>query len=180
MTDITLVPMTAHELEIFIHTEIVDCAESHVQEGSWSRCDALRLAREELTTMTDWERQAAMSESQRLWTAVMPTGQRVGWLWVKLPPPGHWAGSAFLCQMTVRRDLRRQGFGRGMLAALEERLAQDGASELRLNVWEENEPAKALYTAAGYQLVHQFETMRQLRKVIGVQPAAATEMPRAG
>ncbi|MGE3268656.1 MAG: GNAT family N-acetyltransferase [Chloroflexota bacterium] len=178
MSDITLVPMTAHDLELFIHTEILDCAESHVREGSWARREALRLARDSLTTVTTWERQATAVECQRLWTAVTATGQHVGWLWVKLPPAGPWTGSAFLCQMTVRRELRHQGFGRGMLAALEAQLARDGLTELRMNVWETNGPAKALYASAGYALAHQFETMRQLRKLIG--PAADTELARAG
>lgn len=164
MPDVTLVPMTPQDLEAFIDEEIVDCAREGVLDGTWSRRGALGRARAQLLTVITWEHQATTDEHQRLLTAVTADGRRVGWLWVKLAPAGPWSASAFLCQMTVARALRHQGYGRAMLAALEERLAGDGIDEVHLNVWESNLPAKCLYAAAGYELAAQFPSMRQLRK----------------
>jgi ribosomal protein S18 acetylase RimI-like enzyme len=71
----------------------------------------------------------------------------VGWLW--LTPLED--GIAFLEQITVAEAMRRRGHGRAMLAALEELLAREGIQELRLTVNRGNEPARALYAAAGYE-----------------------------
>ena len=40
----------------------------------------------------------------------------------------------------------------------------EGITDVRLNVYESNLPAKCLYEAAGYELSAQYPTMRQLRK----------------
>lgn len=161
---VTLAPMTPLELDGFIREEIADCASTHVRDGSWPRGRSLALAREELSQVTSWEREAATVSGQHLLTAHTEDGLTVGWLWVKLPPPGPWAGSAFLCQMTVAHAHRRQGYGRAMLTALEERLTAAGMTELRLNVCQENEAAKALYATCGYEVWQRHQTMRQLRK----------------
>jgi ribosomal protein S18 acetylase RimI-like enzyme len=167
---VTLAPMTPQELDGFIREEIADCASAHVRDGSWPRGTSLALAREELAPVTRWEREATRVSGQHLLAAHSGDGLTVGWLWVKLPPPGPWAGSAFLCQMTVARAHRRQGYGRSMLTALEEWLTAAGMTELRLNVCQENHAAKALYATCGYEVWQRHQTMRQLRKRL---PAAA-------
>ena len=164
MPDITLVPITAQDLEAFIDEEVADYADERLLDEGWSRRDALDWARAELRTVITWERQATTAERQRLLTAITPDGRRVGWVWVKLAPPGAWSTSAFLCQMTVMRGLRHQGYGRAILAALEALLTNEGTDELLLNVWESNLPAKSLYHAAGYTRVAQLPTMRRMRK----------------
>ena len=164
MSDVTLVPMTARELDAFVDEEVADHAHECVLDGAWSRRDALERARVELARVIAWEHEALAAEGQRLLTALDVNGDRVGWIWVKLGPPGPWSTSAFLCQMTVARPFRHHGYGRSMLAALESFLASDGITELSLNVCESNLPAKGLYAAAGYLLGEQYPTMRQLRK----------------
>ena len=164
MPDVTLVPITAEDLDAFVEEEVADHARERVVDGTWPRRDALERARAALVRVIGWEHEALTAERQRLLTATDVKGARVGWLWVKLGPPGPWSTSAFLCQMTVARPFRRRGYGRAMLAALEAMLAKEGITDLRLNVCEANLPAKALYAAAGYRLAEQYPTMRQLRK----------------
>lgn len=161
---VRLAPMLSPELEAFIDEEINDCACSHQRDGSWPRCESQARARAELSGVVERQRAATSQGDQRLLAAHTAGGETVGWLWVKLPPPGAWAGSAFLCQMTVAREHRRRGYGRAMLAALEALLAAEDITELRLNVWEENCAAKALYASAGYEVWQRHETLRQLRK----------------
>ena len=185
MPNVTLVPMTAQDLEAFIDEEVADLADERVLDGTWSRRDALERARVALRTVAAWEHRAVTDERQQLWTARNLARQRVGWLWVKLGPPGPWSTHAFLCQMTVARSFRHQGYGRSMLAALESMLADQGIDELRLNVWESNVSAKCLYTAAGYRLAAQFPTMRQFRKRLrsgerSAEPLMSTEATRTG
>jgi hypothetical protein len=45
-------------------------------------------------------------------------------------------------------------------------LAREGITDVSLNVYESNLPAKYLYAAAGYELSAQYPTMRQLRKCL--------------
>ena len=175
---ITLVPMTAHELDAFIGEEIADCASAHLRDGSWARSECLARAQAELAGVATCQREAVTADAQRLLAAHAADGQTVGWFWVKLPPPGRWAGSAFLCQMTVARAHRRRGHGRVMLAALEALLAAEGLTELRLNVWEENCAAKALYESAGYTVWQRHATLRQLRKSLDV-PCTVAEATAA-
>jgi GNAT superfamily N-acetyltransferase len=164
MPAVTLVPMTAQDLESFIDEEVADYARERVLDGSWSRGDALERARAELARVIAWEHEAVTAQRQRLLTATDASGAHIGWLWIKLGPPGAWSTSAFLCQMTVARSYRRRGYGRSMLVALEALLAGEGVAELCLNVCEPNLPAKCLYAAAGYRLAEQYPTMCQLRK----------------
>ena len=80
--------------------------------------------------MLEREHAEAAEEGHRLWSAIDPAGGSVGWLWVKpidLTP----SRGAFLHQITVARTSRRQGYGRAILAALEEVLARHGVDELR-------------------------------------------------
>jgi ribosomal protein S18 acetylase RimI-like enzyme len=181
---VALAPMTAGELDAFIREEIADRARVH---AGGEDCDpdtgdclgepppqALAQAERELATILRWEREAASAPEQLLLAARTEAGQPVGWLWLKLPPPGRWKGRAFLCQMTVARAVRRQGYGRAMLAALEQDLTARGFTELCLNVWEENDAAKALYASAGYTIAQQCKTLRQLRKHLVAQPASPT------
>lgn len=165
---VTLEPMAPRDLEAFIDEEVADYADERVLDGTWSLRVALERSRAELARVIGWEREAVTAERQRLLSARDSDGECVGWLWVKLRPPGPWSTSAFLCQMTVARAYRHRGYGRSILAALEALLAVEGITELRLNVCESNLPAKCLYSAAGYLLAEQYPTMRQLRKRLSV------------
>ena len=163
---VTLIPMTHQDLEAFVDQEVADYADERVFDGTWSRHDAPERARAALVRVIAWEHEALTAERQRLLTATDVNGERVGWLWVKLGPPGPWSTSAFLCQITVARPFRHHGYGRSMLAALEALLAKAGITDLRLNVGESNLAAKSLYAAVGYRLAEQYPTMRQLRKTL--------------
>jgi ribosomal protein S18 acetylase RimI-like enzyme len=180
MIDVALIPMTAQDLEAFIQEELSDCAVDHVLDGTWSRREALGQAQAALSNVITWERSALTSERQRLWTAINTWGERVGWLWVKLTPPGTAPTSAFLCQVTVARAFRHQGYGRAILAALEDLLAGEGIAELSLNVCESNLSAKSLYRAAGYELAEQYPTMRLLRKCLDGAATSCNTVPLTG
>jgi ribosomal protein S18 acetylase RimI-like enzyme len=110
------------------------------------------------------EVEAAVQAGEELWAAWDAGGGTVGWLWVKYSVAGLPPSAAFLYQILVKPEFRRQGYGSAMLAALEHLLVAAGRSELRLNVWEANEAARRLYERAGYVLVERFPAKRQLHK----------------
>jgi ribosomal protein S18 acetylase RimI-like enzyme len=147
MVNVTLIPLTEDEREAFFVEEVANYADQQVRDAGWSRDDALDRARAELTPVLERDYFEGARRGDRLWSAADGTGRTVGWLWVKPLEPA----VAFLEQITVAEAVRRRGYGRAMLAALEEILARDGIEELRLNVNRANEPARALYAGAGYE-----------------------------
>jgi ribosomal protein S18 acetylase RimI-like enzyme len=163
MGEVTLIPLTEGERKAFFIEEVANYADQQVRDAGWSRHEAPERAREELTPVLEREYAEGVEEGHQLWSAVDGTGRSVGWLWVK--PLGNASSRvAFLEQITVAQTARRQGYGRAMLAALEELLARDGIDELRLNVFRANVAARALYAVAGYEQTGEDEGRCFLRK----------------
>jgi ribosomal protein S18 acetylase RimI-like enzyme len=163
MGEVTLIPLTEEERKAFFIEEVANYADQQVRDAGWSRHEALERAREELTPVLAREYAEGVEEAHQLWSAIDGTGRSVGWLWVK-PLGDASLRVAFLEQITVAQTARRQGYGRAMLAALEELLARGGIEELRLNVFRANAAARALYAAANYEHAGEDERRCFLRK----------------
>lgn len=110
---------------------------------------------------------AAACAGDLFWAALASDGSTVGWVWVTCSEPGAPAEAAFLSQILVVSERRRQGYGRAMLSALETALTSLGFGELRLNVWDSNTAARELYAASGYELAYPLPGKQQLRKRLG-------------
>ncbi len=165
---ITLVQLTGHDREAFVREEIANYAAERIRDAGWAEPEALDRARAELGRELDRELAEAEERGHDLWSAVNADGMTVGWLWVK-PTDGR-PRSAFLYQITVAEALRRRGYGRAMLGALERRLAAEGIEELRLHVNLGNLPAQRLYAAAGYEQADEDLRVRLLVKALRARP----------
>ena len=166
---LALAPMSSREREAFAEAQIADYADwllLHARAGSPCSAQAQAQARAEIRA----DLAAGALAGDLFWTASASDTLALGWLWVKCTVPGLPPGAAFLYQIQVVTSLRRQGYGRAMLAALEHQLATMGYRELRLNVWDSNAPARQLYEAAGYQLIEQLAGKRQLGKHLPPSP----------
>lgn len=161
MLPTTLVPLPRDEREAFTVAQIEDYAAWLIDRGDVTD---LAAARERARAEIEPEMATALASGDPMWSAHDEDGAVVGWLRVKTALPGLPPGAAFLEQILVRPDARRRGHGLAMLAALEDTLAQRGASELRLNVWDTNEPGRRLYDRAGYELAERLPSKRELRK----------------
>ena len=150
MPDVTLIPLTEDDRDAFLEQEIADYADQQVRDADWPRDDALERSRAELTPVLNREFAEGVERGDQLWTARDSAGSRVGWLWVT-PVDDAAAQIVFLEQITVAATLRRGGYGRAMLAKLEELLAGKGVDELRLTVFVGNTAARRLYDSAGYE-----------------------------
>ncbi|MFF9807499.1 GNAT family N-acetyltransferase [Streptomyces coeruleorubidus] len=71
---------------------------------------------------------------------------------------GRWAGFA---AVEVDPDLRRQGLGTAVMAALARRALDEGASAAWLQVEAENEGARALYAGMGFTAHHAYHHYRE-------------------
>ncbi len=79
--------------------------------------------------------------------------------WVALsepPRPGAW-----IYAIEVDAAVRGKGYGRALLAALEDRVREHGVATIGLNVFGENHVARRLYESAGYET-----TSLQMRKTV--------------
>jgi ribosomal protein S18 acetylase RimI-like enzyme len=159
---VTLVPLDGRDREAFVQEEVANHAEQQVRDAGWPRPEALERARAELLPTLERELDEAAQRAHAVWSAVGPDGVTVGWLWVQ--PSRQRSRSAFLYQITVAAPFRGRGYGRAMLAALEERLVRDGIDELLLHVNVGNLPARRLYAAAGYERVGGDRRVCRLRK----------------
>ena len=164
MVGVVLVDLTEAECDEFIREDIAGYAEQLAAGEAMPLAAATERAHDELLPRLRKEHASAVANGHRRFTAVGADGTSVGWLWVTPPEPGMPTESAFLYQILVKPASRRRGYGQGMLAALEDALAADGIVELRLNVFDTNERAKALYSRAGYDLVRALDGRNQLRK----------------
>jgi len=63
-------------------------------------------------------------------------------------PPGDYA---IVAELLVRREYRRRGYARALLAHGERYAASQGAAELRIGVLSDNTAARALYLAYGFR-----------------------------
>jgi len=171
---VVLAPLTLEERRAFTSALVTDYVDSLVSRGEVADpVAAFARARAEIEA----EVEAAVQASEQFWTAHTAQGATVGWLWVKCSPQGLPPSAAFLYQILVKAEVRRQGYGTAMLAALEDVLAAGGWSELRLNVWDTNEAGRRLYERAGYKLVERFAAKRQLHKRL---PPADPIRPEVG
>jgi ribosomal protein S18 acetylase RimI-like enzyme len=155
---IALVPLTDADREELVREDVANYAEEQIRDAGWSRETALDRARAEFVPVI--ERELA-DPAWRIWSARNADEATVGWLWVE---PGESPGSAFLYQITVAERFRRRGYGRAMLAALEERLTSEGVGEVVLNVNVANVPAQRLYASAGYERIADDGRVFRLRK----------------
>jgi len=158
---VVLTPLTLDERGAFTSALVADYVDFLVDLGEVADpVAALARARAGIES----EVEAAVQAGEEFWAAHNAEGATVGWLWVKCSVEGLPPSAAFLYQILVKPEVRRQGYGTVMLAALEHVLAAAGRSELRLNVWDTNEAARRLYERAGYKLVERFPAKRQLHK----------------
>lgn len=76
-------------------------------------------------------------------------GQTVGWAWIGLVAPNR--SGAWLYDIEVAAGRRGEGYGRALLAAVEQEVVRHGVATLGLNVFGANTVARGLYESAGYE-----------------------------
>jgi ribosomal protein S18 acetylase RimI-like enzyme len=99
--------------------------------------------------------------SQGHWVFVVmdADGAAVGTLWLGLHPQR--PGAGFVYDLEIVERLRQRGYGRAAMLAAEEFLRAEGLTEIGLNVFGFNAPARHVYESLGYQI-----TSIQMRKAI--------------
>lgn len=156
MTALTLRPMTDAEYAAWQIVLARDYAAEKVEAGQWPAEGAVERAQEENAALLP---EGRSTRGMLLRTAVVPTGEAVGRVWIGLDHPRGAQGVAFLYDIEVHAERRGTGLGRALLDAAEGAARAAGATALELNVFGSNGTARALYDSAGYAVMAQ-----QMRK----------------
>lgn len=158
MTAVTVRPMTPGEFEQWQAALATAYAAEQVAAGRWAADGAVHRAREENARLLP---QGLATPRTLLFTAVDGAGEPVGRAWVTLDHPRGAPDVAFLYDIEIAEAHRGKGYGRALLAAVEQATRETGVGALELNVFGTNAPAIALYDSAGYDVVTQ-----QMRKAL--------------
>lgn len=122
--------------------EIIQMNESHI---------AGIVEMEKLYFSDPWSENAFLYELNNhlsLWLVAVKDGRVVGYVGSQTV-----LGEADMMNLAVREEYRRQGLGQQLVDALVERLSQQGAHILLLEVRASNAPAIALYEKLGFRQV---------------------------
>ncbi|MCR2785727.1 MULTISPECIES: GNAT family N-acetyltransferase [unclassified Microbacterium] len=158
MTAVTVRPMTPEEYAQWQTLLAEEYSAEQVAAGRWSQEGSVQRARDETAKLLP---QGLATEGMLILRGVDAEGVPVGRAWVSLDHPRGAPGVAFLYDIEVVETKRGQGFGRALLAAVEDATRRAGAAALELNVFGSNAVAIGLYGSAGYDVVTQ-----QMRKAL--------------
>ena len=129
--------------------------------------DAIETYATDLSVATATSRDLALAQAKEQFPHLLPngvdtadtwvmviedtTGNRVGTIWIGPHPTNE--SSAFVWDIKIDEPRQGQGLGRAAMLAAEELAANNGRSEIGLNVFGFNERAQDLYTSLGYRVV---------------------------
>ena len=149
MTDVRLEPMTEDQYKPWRAEAEAHYARSVATSGR-SAQDAVRAAAETYEKLLPEEFATA---DHHFWYAY-DGARRVGFLWIKVTD-----NAAFVYNVAVEPDLRRQGYGRAIMLAAERWCHDNAVTRIGLHVFAHNTGARALYEQLGFA-----ETGRNMAK----------------
>jgi ribosomal protein S18 acetylase RimI-like enzyme len=145
---VTLRPMSPEQFEEWQGRSIRSYADDLAKATRWPLEASLNKARKQFAELLP----AGMG-TDRTWILLIvdETGVQVGTLWVG--PHTERAGVAFVYEIEIEQERRGLGFGRAAMIAVESLVTGAGETEIGLNVFGFNEPARRLYDSLGYRVV---------------------------
>ena len=177
MTD--LIPMRQAEFASFIEMVVGSYAADNVAAGRWPADEALSLSRAETERLLP---QGLATPDNYLYEVLDGAGgNTVGHIWFAAMARGS-TKVAFVYQVQVKPEFRRQGHARAALKATESIAKAKGFSGIALHVFGHNEGAQSLYASLGYQVasVNMFKPFSKVapnhslnRTAHGAPPCAA-------
>ncbi len=161
---VALARLSPTELAEFVERQIAEYADEKRRAGHWTAEEALERSRGAIQDLLGGDPGA---RGHRFFKGIDKGGNRIGWIWVGPPPEVFRLERAqWLYQITVEESVRGQGFGRGLLLAMQNLLAGEGVEALHLNVFKWNAVARNLYDSLGYEVVLDTDTELGMRKLL--------------
>jgi ribosomal protein S18 acetylase RimI-like enzyme len=144
---IVLEPMPPEQFEEFTNVSSASHAADSAASGRWLAHESEQLARAELARLLP--QRAATPDHHFYEIKSKPAGRVLGFVWLASMPRGS-VRVAFVFQLFVYPEYRRQGHGRAAMAQVEKLAEGMGLTGVALNVSGSNSAAQALYRSLGY------------------------------
>ena len=143
----TLRPMTEPEYDAWVAEAVPAYAADKVASGQWSEDAAIELSRKEFEDLLP---NGIETPENHLFTVLSPQGLPVGVLWFAVKNKFN-ARVAYVFDVAIQEEHRRQGHARRAFIALEDEIRQRGLAGVGLHVFGHNAAARALYAGLGYE-----------------------------
>ncbi len=142
-----LSPMSETFYPQFFEQLVTDYANENVTSGRWMPENALTRSQDEIARSLP---QGVATPDHHLFEIRTDVdGQIVGYIWFAVSER-QGERSAFIYEVSVFSEFRRQGHARAAFLQLEEKVRELGLKSIGLNVFYHNSAAQALYTSLGY------------------------------
>lgn len=139
-------PLSDAEYAAWVEETIPAYASDKVASGAWVAAEALEQSRAELQSLLPDGRD---TKDHYLYSILRADGGRVGMIWFAVKPRAQ-ARIAYVYNIEIAPEHRRQGHAQRALQALEEQAQSLGLSGIALHVFGHNTSAQALYARLGY------------------------------
>lgn len=142
-----LVPMTQSEYDEYLKHIIPDYAADNVRAGYWHESEALEKSRQQIEGLLP---QGLQSKDHYIYS-LFDGDQKVGMIWLKanVDRPGK---DGFIFDVIVDDQFRGKGYGKQIMALIEEKARELGLKSIGLHVFGYNTVAKHLYDSVGYEV----------------------------
>jgi len=143
----TLVPMRPEAFTAYLNAAVAGYAEDNVASGRWPAEGALARSRADFEASLP---QGLATPDNFLFEIKSELeGPTVGYIWFAVVEKNG-IRSAFVYDVEVRSEFRRQGHARAAFKAIEPLVRDLGLSTIGLHVFGHNPGAQALYSSLGY------------------------------
>jgi len=141
-----LIPMTHDEFERYYEALIPDYAAENVRAGYWSEEEALEKSRQQITSLLS---QALQTPNHYIYS-LFDGEQKIGMIWLRvdLERP---VKDGFIFDVQIENEFRGKGYGKQIMALIEEKARELGVQRMGLRVFAYNDVAKNLYEKVGYR-----------------------------
>ncbi|MFV8817708.1 GNAT family N-acetyltransferase [Haliea sp. E17] len=144
-----LVPMREEEFNLFLLSSATAYADDNIKSGRWLPEGAHDRAISELRDLLP---QGIDTPDNYLFEILAsPDGAAVGYIWCAIQD-NHGQRSAFVYDVEIKPEFRRQGYATDAFISIQEHLAALGLESIGLHVFAFNEGAIALYKRLGFEV----------------------------
>ena len=137
--------MTQSEFETFINISMEDHMRSQILAGNWTEENAPR----NMENMRQQVLPDYLETPDHYFYSIKDEKSIIGGLWFAIHN-SIVRRSIFVIDIQIYEEFRRKGYGSQTFEFLEEKARELGVKKIRLNVFDHNKPARAMYEKLGY------------------------------
>jgi ribosomal protein S18 acetylase RimI-like enzyme len=160
-----LVPLLPEAFPAFLESSVIAYAQSNIEAGRWPLDGAVERSLADFNLLLP---QGLATPDHFIYEIKADSaGPVVGHLWMAIETR-HGLRSAFVYDLEIAPEFRRQGHARRAFRALETVVAELGIDHIGLHVFAYNVGAQALYESLGYQVTG----VNMQKSLVGAAPPA--------